>query len=297
MKESGSEKVIQIFIIFCLIILLFLCIFPVYNSLVLSFNDGKDALNGGIYFWPRKFTLANYKVIFSDNSIFRAFGITILRTVIGTTISVIVTSMFAFAMSKKELIGGKIYIKMCIVTMYFAGGLIPSYLLIRGLQLNNNFWVFIIPGIVNVWNMIIFRSFFSQIPESLEESARIDGCNYITAFFKIIIPVSKPVYASLALFTAIGHWNDWFTASIYITNKNLLPIQTLLNQKINSASAMEQLVTKSSSAAAFASSYGGVTSKAVILSAMVVATLPIIIVYPFAQKYFAEGIMLGSVKG
>jgi putative aldouronate transport system permease protein len=297
MKESLSERIVQAIIVICLIILAFLCIFPVYNSVVLSFNDGVDAISGGIYFWPRKFTLDNYKVIFADDSIFRAFGITGARTVIGTITSIVLTSMFAFSMSKKDLIGGRLYMKMCIITMYFGGGLIPSYLLIRGLGLRDNFLVYIIPGLVSVWNMIIFRSFFMQIPESLEESARIDGCNYLTVFFRIIMPVSKPVYASLGLFTAVGHWNDWFTASIYINNKNLYPIQTLLNQRVNASSAMEELVRKASNIDGFISSYNGITSKAVILSCMVVATAPIILIYPFAQKYFTKGIMLGSVKG
>lgn len=297
MKESRSERIIQLVIIISLVILAFLCLFPVYNSIVLSFNDGKDALSGGIYFWPRKFTLDNYRVIFADDSIFRAFGITVSRTVIGTVTSILLTSMFAFAMSKRDLIGGKIYMKLCIITMYFGGGLIPSYLLIRSLHLRDNFLVYIIPGLVSVWNMIIFRSFFMQIPESLEESARIDGCNYLSVFFNIIMPVSKPVYASLGLFTAIGHWNDWFTASIYINNKSLFPIQTLLNQRINATSAMEELVRKASNASEFVNTFSGVTSKAVILSCMVVATVPIILIYPFAQKYFTKGIMLGSVKG
>lgn len=296
MKTSRSERAIQWFIIIFLSIFAFLCLFPFYNSVVLSLNDGKDALTGGIYFWPRKFTLKNYELIFSDVAVYKAYGITIARTLVGTFASVFVTSIFAYAMTKKQLIGRKIYMTMCIITMYFSGGLIPTYLLMRTLHLRDTFWIFIIPGLVSVWNMIIFRSFFLQIPESLEESARIDGCNYLRTFFKIIVPVSKPVYASLGLFTAIGHWNDWFTASIYISNKNLFPMQSLLNQKINASSAAEQILVKSGSGMA-ATYFSGITTKSVILTTMVVATVPIIIIYPFLQRHFTKGMFLGSVKG
>ena len=296
MKTSRSERAIQWFIVIFLSIFAFLCLFPFYNSVILSLNDGKDALTGGIYFWPRQFTLKNYELIFSDVAVYRAYGITIARTLVGTVASVFVTSIFAYSMTKKQLIGRKIYMTMCIITMYFGGGLIPTYLLMRTLHLRDSFWIFIIPGLVSVWNMIIFRSFFLQIPESLEESARIDGCNYLRTFFKIIVPVSKPVYASLGLFSAIGHWNDWFTASIYINNKNLFPMQSLLNQKINASNAAEQILAMSGSGMA-AEYFNGITTKSVILTTMVIATVPIIIIYPFLQKHFTKGMFLGSVKG
>lgn len=290
-----GERLFMLAIGTILLVFAFLCLFPMYNSIVLSFNDGMDALMGGVYFWPRVFSLDNYKTILFDKAILDAAVVTVARTIIGTVSSILLTSIFAYGMSKKQLMGRKLYMKLSIFTMYFGGGLIPYFLLIKSLHLRDSFWVYIIPGLVGVYNMIIFRSFFQQIPESLEESAKMDGCNYLSIFWRIIIPVSKPVYASLALFAAVYNWNDWFTATIFINNKALLPLQTLLTQKINAATAMEELAKKSV-AAGFLSVRNGITSKSIVVTTMVAVTLPIIMVYPFLQKYFVKGIMLGSIK-
>lgn len=297
MKFTTSEKIINAVIVAILVVFAFLCLFPFYNSLVLSFNDGKDALNGGIYFWPREFTLKNYQLVFSDSTIFSAFFVSVLRTVVGTFGSTLITAMLAYAVSKKALVGHKLYSKLVVFTMYFSGGLIPSFILIKELGLMNSFWVYIIPTLVSAYNMIIFRSFFQELPVALEESAMIDGCNYLRIFFSIVLPLSKPVLASLALFTAVGHWNDWFTAAIYITDSKLIPLQTLLNQKINSVLSAEAIANQSSNAVMGLQNISGITTKSIVVTTMVVATLPIIIVYPFLQKYFAKGMMVGGVKG
>lgn len=224
------------------------------------------------------------------------FKISVLRTVIGTISSILVTSIFAYGMTKRELIGRKYYMIMCIVTMYFGGGLIPTFMLVRGLGLMDSFWVFIIPSLVSVWNMIIFRTFFNGLPSGLEESAKIDGCGNWGIFFKIILPLSGPVIATLSLFTAVSHWNEWFLPSIYINNENLLPIQTMLRQILNSNIMSEQMSNLDSASQAVLSRMQSVTSKSLSMATMMVATLPIIMVYPFVQKHFVKGVLVGSLK-
>lgn len=192
--------------------------------------------------------------------------------------------------------GRKYYMIMCIITMYFGGGLIPTYMLIRSLGLFNSFWVFIIPALISVWNMIIFRTFFQGLPAGLEESAKIDGCGNWGTFFRIVLPLSGPVVATLSLFTAVAHWNEWFVASIYITNEDLLPIQTVLRQILFSNIASEQMANVDMSAIAHMNAAKKITSKALTMATIMVATVPIVCVYPFLQKYFVKGVLIGSLK-
>lgn len=251
---------------------------------------------GGITFWPREFTLANYELVFKDKRLVNAFVISISRTGIGTVLSVLATALLAYGLSKKELIGRKYYMIFCLITMFFSGGLIPTFLLVRGLGLMDSFWVMIIPTLIMVWNMIIFRTFFQQLPAGLEESAKMDGCGYWSTFFRIVLPLSGPVIATLSLFTAVYHWNDWFFPSIYITSENLIPIQTLL-QKVLKANTVSQSMSQiDAGAAAHMAKLTTVTGKSLSMAIMVVATLPIIMVYPFVQKYFVKGVLIGSLK-
>ncbi|GAE05725.1 cell envelope-associated transcriptional attenuator LytR-CpsA-Psr, subfamily F2 [Paenibacillus sp. JCM 10914] len=224
------------------------------------------------------------------------FGISVARTIVGTIGSVLVTSILAYGMTKRELIGRKYYMIMCIITMYFAGGLIPSFMLIRGLGLMDSFWVYIIPGLVSVWNMIIFRTFFQGLPNGLEESAKIDGAGNWGIFFKIILPLSGPVIATLSLFTAVSHWNEWFLPSIYINKEELLPIQTILRQILNSNIMSEQMANLDPASQAVLSKMQSVTTKSLSMATMIVATVPIIMVYPFVQKHFVKGVLVGSLK-
>ncbi|QMV42870.1 carbohydrate ABC transporter permease [Cohnella cholangitidis] len=299
MKFSWEDKVLQSFITVLLVLLGFSTLYPFWNSLVLSFNVGSDTAMGGVTFWPRKWTLDNYDIVLQDTRLLRAFMISVFRTVFGTALSIFFTAMFAYALSKRGLIFRKYYMIYCIVTLYFSGGLIPSFLLIRELGLMNTFWVMVIPGFVSVWNMIIFRTFFLELPDGLEESARIDGCSDFGIFFRIVVPISGPVIATLSLFTAVGHWNDWFGPSIFINQENLLPIQTVLKQILNSNIVTDQMLqaTGGNAAALDALSRSQtVTTKSLTMATMMVATLPIILVYPFVQKYFVKGVLVGSLK-
>ncbi len=291
-----ADKAYDAFIIVILVVLSFVTLYPFWNSLVISFNVGSDTALGGITFWPRAFTLENYEVVFKDDRLIQAFLISVLRTVVGTFLSIAFTAMFAYGLTKRALLGRKFFMIMCIVTMFFSGGLIPSFILIRGLHLIDTFWVLVVPGIIVVWNLIIFRTFFQELPDGLEESAKIDGCNYIRTFFSIIVPISGPVIATLSLFTAVGLWNDWFTASIYINNPQLMPIQTLLNQIINSNAMSEQLSSAGGEASEFVRQLKGVSTKSLVMATMMVTTLPIIMVYPFLQRFFVKGVLIGSLK-
>lgn len=299
MKMSWEDRVLQSVIYVLLLLLGFSTLYPFWNSLVISFNVGSDTALGGITFWPRKWTLENYEIVLKDSRLLRAFVISVLRTVTGTLLSIFFTALFAYALSKRYLIGRKLYMIFCIITLYFSGGLIPFFLLVRSLGMMNTFWVMIVPGIISVWNMIIFRTFFLQLPDGLEESAKIDGCGYFNTFFRIVVPVSGPVLATLSLFTAVGHWNDWFGPSIFINEERLLPIQTVLKQIINSNIVTEQLLqaTGGNAAALDALNRGqSVTTKSLTMATMMVATLPIVMVYPFLQKYFVKGVLIGSLK-
>ncbi|NIK77853.1 putative aldouronate transport system permease protein [Paenibacillus castaneae] len=299
MKLSSSDKTLHIIIYILLIILGMVTLYPFWNSAVISFNVGMDTSRGGVTIWPRQFTLDNYKIVFQDNRILHAFYISVMRTLAGTAISIFLTAIFAYGLSVKGVIGKKYYMIFAIITMYFSGGLIPFYLVNRELGLMNSFWVMVIPTAVSVWNMIIFRTFFMGLPVGLEESAKIDGCSTFGIFFRIVLPLSGPVLATLSLFTAVYHWNDWFTATIFINKTELFPIQTMLQQILNSNIMSEQLTIalKGNGAAADAMSrMQSVTTKSLTMATMMVATLPIIAVYPFVQRFFVKGVLVGSLK-
>lgn len=292
-KGGRNDRIIDAIIYTALILLSFTTLYPLWNTFVISFNEGSDTTMGGLTFWPRQFTTYNYEVIFSDPRFFKAISISFARTILGTVLSILFTALMAFAMAKKELKGRKFYMIIAIITMYFQGGLIPWYIWLRQLGLFDNFLALIIPSIISVWNMIVFRTFFQGLPEELEESAKLDGCNYYGLFFRIILPVSGPVFATLSLFTAVGYWNEWFNAGILVNNTDLLPVQNYLINMINSASASE-LMSKMTTGVNIVRQT--VTPKSLQMTAVMVVTLPIIIVYPFLQKYFVKGVMIGSLK-
>jgi putative aldouronate transport system permease protein len=283
------EKTFDVVNVIVLALLAIITVFPFYNILITSLNDPTDAARGGITFLPRVLSIENYKMVFQDDSIIRAFVVTISRTVIGTALAVLFTAAFAYGVSKSELVGRKYILMLAIVTMYFSGGLIPYYLLIvKYLHLKNNFLAYILPNLFNVFNAIIMLTFFRGIPREMEESAKVDGAHDITIFARLILPVSKPVLATIALFNAVAHWNSWFDAMLF-GGADLKTLQQVLISIINS----------NSNASVMASQLGlqKVTAESVKLATMVITTLPIVFSYPFLQKYFVQGVMIGSVKG
>ncbi|MCH5295898.1 MAG: carbohydrate ABC transporter permease [Treponema sp.] len=287
-RRTIGDNVITVF----MVIICFLALYPVWYTLIVSFNNSEDTLRGGIYFFPRKFTLESYRTVFQDKSIIKAFGITIMRTLVGTVTSVVFTSMVAYSFSKKHIMGNKVYMIIGTITMFFGGGLIPTFILYKNIGLYDNFLVYVIPSMFNFYNMIIFMSFFREMPVEIEESAKLDGANDIFIFFRIIFPLSMPVIATIALFNGVWQWNDYFTGVMYINNSDLQPIQTFLYRIIASASASKAVVSLPAGISA-----QQVSSQSVRLATMVVTTLPIVCVYPFLQKYFVKGMLVGSVKG
>ncbi|MBT2765271.1 carbohydrate ABC transporter permease [Paenibacillus sp. ISL-20] len=290
-RRTKGEAFFDIFNNFGMLIVCFLTIYPIWYVLVNAFNDGQDAMRGGIYWWPRMFSLENFSAVFQSSGIMTAMGITVTKTVIGVFIHVLFTAMVAYAFSRRGLIGGKLYILLGTVTIFFTGGLIPTYLLIKDLNMLDSFLVYIIPFMFSFFDLIIFMTFFREIPDGLEEAAKIDGANDWSIFLRVVLPVSMPVIATIALFHGVFQWNDYFTGVIYINNTDLQPIQTYLYK----------VVAQSSSNQMMAQVPGGVaktvTSQSIKMATMVVTTAPIVFVYPFLQRYFVKGMMIGSIKG
>lgn len=295
-KQSLGDRIIQGFIILVILALCLVIILPCINVLALSLNDGADAAKGGVYFFPRAFTFENFKQVFSDGSIMKAYKYTILRVVIGTLLTLIVTSLAAFALKEKDLPGVKVITILITFTMLFGGGMIPTYVQYKNLHLINNFWVYVVPSLVSVTYLLMMRAYFEGIPASLEESAKLDGCGYFGIYGRIILPLSKPVIAVIGLYTAVNHWNDWFSGAFYMTSNDKWPVQTVLQQMLARAmSASQKDIT--SVAQALVQGASTVTSDSLKMAAVVITTVPILLIYPFVQKYFASGIMIGAVKG
>ena len=289
------DQALQILIYLIIIALCLIILLPCLNVVALAFNDGADAARGGVWFWPRQFTMDNFKEVFKDGSITTAYVITIARTVIGTFLSLMVTTLAGYALKQEDLPGRKIITMLITFTMLFGGGMIPTYIQYKNLHLLNSFWVYVVPSLVSVTYLLRVRTFFEGIPDSLEESAKLDGCGFFQTYLKIMLPLSKPVIAVVGLYTAVNHWNDWFAGAFYVNDTKLWPVQTVLQQMLTKAMNSQQEVT--SVAQALAHNTVSVTSDSLKMAAVVVTTVPILCVYPFVQKYFAQGAMIGAVKG
>lgn len=291
MRKPLGSRTFDIVNACIMVFIAFVTIYPIWYVLIHSFNNGFDSIQGGIYWWPREFTTDNYREVFRDDTILRSFGVTILRTVIATITHVFFTAMTAYAFLNRETIGRKLYMGMGIVTMFFSGGLIPTFILIKNLGLFDRFWVYVFPTMFWFYDLLIFQAFFRGIPSSIEESAKMDGANSFTVFCRIIIPISGAVFATMALFNGVYNWNDYFMAIIYTNSQKLHPIQTYLYKLIVASEASKYAM---SNAGFDQSSF---TSTSLQMATMMVTTIPIVCVYPFLQRHFVKGVMLGSVKG
>jgi putative aldouronate transport system permease protein len=269
-------------------------LYPFLNVMAKSFNDPVDTVKGGIHIFPRVFTTANYTSLFYGGSnLPSAFRMSILRTVVGAILGVLCCSMFAFALSRKDFIFRKSFTALMVLTMYVGGGMIPEYILIRNLGLINSFWVYIIPGLISAFNVIVIRVFIDNIPISLQESAKIDGANDAVIFFRIILPLCTPVLAVIALFIAVGQWNSWFDTYLYArSNKALSTLQYELMKVLDSAQSVNSAADIYSEGLRSAKR----NPEAIKMAITVIATVPILVVYPFLQKYFVSGMTLGAVK-
>ena len=281
-----------------LVLLAAITLYPILNTLAVSFNDGTDTLRGGIYLWPRVFTLYNYEIIWETCNLDTAFLISVLRTVIGAGLDVIFTAMVAYALTRKEFVLRQGITLLYVLTMYVNAGLIPGYMVNRTFGLVNNFAVYIVPGLVSAFNLIVVRTYMNTIPASLHESAEVDGAGDFTVFYKIMLPLSMPVLATVALFSAVGQWNQWFDTFIYCgSNKSLTTLQYELMKALSTAmNTGSSTANNMSNMAGADAAVNQVTPVSIRASITIVAAVPILIVYPFLQKYFVQGMTLGSVK-
>lgn len=268
--------------------------YPFWNIFVISLNDATDTLKGGLYFWPRVPTFESYMTIFRNPEIWSAIKITVLRTIVGTAVSIFCISMLAYALSKRNLIGWKYFSFFFVFTMYFGGGLIPTYMVIKSVGLIDSFWVYIFPGLIGVFLMILVRTFIEQIPGEIEESSKIDGANDLHIFFRIIMPLCVPVLATIGLFLAIGHWNSWYDSYVYTYKPELKTLQAVLVKILNQFQTASMM--SDAQQLAQSSKRIPVSSESIRMAVTMVATLPIILVYPFVQRYFVKGIMMGAIK-
>ncbi|WP_342573170.1 carbohydrate ABC transporter permease [Paenibacillus sp. FSL R5-0749] len=292
-RDRAFDTINMIFMV-CLMIV---TIYPFVNMIAVSFNNANDAIRGGIYLWPRVWTLDNYKYIFGESDIYHATLISALRTVIGTVVSVFCTAMLAYTVSRQEFVLRKFVTMFFVFTMYFSGGLIPGYLLIRDLGLIGSFWVYIIPGVIGVFNMIVIRSFIEGLPEGILESARIDGAGEFTTFIRVVLPLTIPAMATVSLFVAVGQWNSWFDVFLYnSSNKELSTLQYEL-MKILQTSTTSATSSASDAYQSAESNATAVTPTSIRATMTIIASVPILMVYPFLQKYFVQGMTIGGVKG
>ncbi|HEX2945524.1 MAG TPA: carbohydrate ABC transporter permease [Clostridia bacterium] len=279
-----------------MLLLIVVMLYPFLNTVAISFNDGLDSVKGGIYLWPRIFSLQSYKAVFFGGAVYHAFFISVARTVIATVLNIFITTMLSYALSRREYILRKFITVIVVLTMYFNAGLIPYYLLYKSLGLRNSFLVYIIPTMISAFNMVVIRTYIRTLPESMVESARIDGAGEFRIFLRIIFPLCKPILATVALFVAVWQWNQWFDTFIY--NSGVQNLSTMQYE-------LMKLLTSTTSANSNPSLVGGVgatgatnlvTPISIRSAITVVAAVPMIIVYPFLQNYFVVGLAVGSIK-
>lgn len=291
-RRTREDIVVDTVVYIFLAVVFFLCAYPFYYGLVISLNDSVDTAMGGVYLFPRKFTLDNYMKFFGDNTWLKGFVVSVLRTIAGGLITTLFTMLVSYGLSDKKLVFRKVYMALIIFAMYFSGGLIPYYVLLKNLGLLNSFLVYIIPTALNTFFIFITISFLDDIPAGLKESAKIDGASEMKIFRSIILPISLPLMVTILLFSAVGQWNAWFDSAFYVTNKQLRTLGYLLMEAINQANTPTNAVS-----AAQAASNSMVDPLAVRVTAMMISVIPILFSYPFLQKYFVTGLTIGSVKG
>ncbi len=290
-KVSASRKVFNVFNYFFLAFLAFTTLYPFIYTLSMSLSTTKAATEMGLHLYPKEISIMAYKMVFNNRDIFTSYGNTLFRTIVGTIMGLLVTTMFAYALSRREMPNRKLYTAIVLFTMLFNGGKIPTYLVLKQLGLMNSLWVYILPNLISAYNVIVARSFFQSLPGALHEAANIDGAGEFKIFFKIIIPLSKPIIMTLALWMAVFHWNAWYDAMMYMSDSSKITVQCLLQRIIqeNNSELISQGVMNPD-----AMQY---TSETVKAATIIVSILPILAFYPFVQKYFIKGVTLGAVKG
>ncbi|MDN8592099.1 carbohydrate ABC transporter permease [Paenibacillus sp. 11B] len=290
MSERTSNRIFDIVNISFIILFVIFCLAPFLHTIAISLSSNRAITSGEVTIFPKEINWDAYIQVFSDQSMIYSLGFTTVLTVVTTVLCMLFTLAAAYPLTKKKLKGRKLFMYVIIITMFFSGGMIPEYLLIRDLNLLNSVWALILPGLVSPFNLIILISFFRGIPESLEESAEIDGSSHVHTLFKIILPLSMPVLATLALFYAVGRWNGFQDSLLYINDPQLYPLQLKLFQMVQNNMVSELTLMEGANRAPL-------TPESLKAATVVFATVPILLVYPWLQKYFVSGAMLGAVKG
>lgn len=294
-KKSIKDRVVDGLIICVLLLIVIVTIYPFLNVLAISFNDANDTIKGGIHIFPRVFTLRNYEEVFKDPILITAFINSVIRTILGAGLGVISTMMVSYVISRKDFFARKVVANIFAVTMYISGGMIPEFLLMKEMGMINSFTVYILPGIIGVYYIYIVRSFIDGLPSALQEAACIDGANDLQIFTRIILPLCKPVMATIGLYYAVSHWNSWFDTYIYNSSDSSLTtlqyeLMKVLNNS-NTAASGQMLRMKQQ-----AQTVHAISPQSIRMAITIVATVPILVVYPFVQKYFVQGMTLGAVK-
>ncbi len=293
MKKSKGDRVIDAIIVLFLCIVIVVMLYPLWNTLIVSFNDARDSIKGGLYLWPRKWTLFNYQSVFKTEKVFNAFLISVARTVLTMVLNVFFSGLLAYVLSHKDFIFRRFLTVFMVMTMYISAGLIPQYFLYRNLHLIDSFWVYILPSLVGAFNVIVIRTYINSLPASLTESARIDGATELKIYLSIIIPLCLPALATVALWVAVGSWNSWFDSFIFAPKQELSTLQYEMMKILSSS--MQQGVRQPDYLAESQQSRSMVTPNSLRAAMTIVATVPILVVYPFLQKYFVT-VNIGSVK-
>lgn len=289
-RQSTGDRISNAIFVGVIGLLALACLYPFVNTLAIAFSSNQAIVTGSVSLYPIGFQTQSFNAVLMDSGMWRSFTFTVILTVTFTTLAMLASICTAYPLAQTRLQGRTVILFMITVTMFFNGGLIPNYLLIRGIGIMDTMWALILPGLIATWNMIIMKTFFTNIPASLEESARIDGANDITILFKIILPISKPMLAAIALFYAVGRWNGFQDAVFYIKSPKRYPLQLVLNQ-IVMRGQVEQFLTD------VAEEEVKAVPESIKAASLLFVTIPIIMIYPWLQKYFVKGIMLGSIKG
>lgn len=291
--ESRGDRAFNMIVYVILGVVAVIVLYPLIFVLSASFSDPQTVLRGEMLLWPKGFNLNSYSKIFQNQDILSGYSNTLLYTTIGTLINLVMTVLGAYPLSRKDFVGKNAVMALFVFTMFFGGGLIPTYLLIKDLGMLNTFWVMVIPNAVSIWNIIIMRTFFQQsIPYELQEAATIDGCSNIQILTRIILPLSMPIIAVMILFYAVGHWNAFFSALLYLSDKEKFPLQLILREILIQGQTSDMVKMSTESAIKQQREVEGIK-----YAVLVVANIPVLILYPFLQRYFVKGVMIGAIKG
>ena len=296
-KQSAGDRTLTVVLVIIFALFAIICAYPFYYLIINSISANDLSAAGKVNFLPHAIQFQNYLDVMKLNGLGMAMFISVARTVIGTVCTVLASAFLGFMFTQERMWHRKFWYRFMVITMYFNAGLIPMYMTMRSLHLTNTFWVYIIPAIVQPFNVIMVKTYVESIPPSLQEAAEIDGAGVLTIFWKVILPTSKPILATIAIWSAVGQWNSFQDTLIYITEQKLYSLQYLLYTYLNQASSLATLVKNSGSVSAVANLATQQTPTSIRMTISVIVVLPILFVYPIFQKYFVKGIMIGSVKG